>query len=152
MTTGQCEVFSANLTKLTDIYVRAKNDETKAKGMYGFSLTSNSVRSHNHLISKHSFHSRIFSLIWRRHHYRWRAANFDLCSALMVNTVTRAIRLSVGHLRGTVTLTPNAERLAVELSQPGFTTWDCRGWDSITQPSACRAHALTDCATTAVHP
>ena len=24
-----------------------------------------------------------FSLIWRRHHYRWRAANFDLCSALM---------------------------------------------------------------------
>ena len=24
-----------------------------------------------------------FLLIWRRHHYRWRAANFDLCSALM---------------------------------------------------------------------
>ena len=24
-----------------------------------------------------------FSLIWRRHLYRWRAANFDLCSALM---------------------------------------------------------------------
>ena len=24
-----------------------------------------------------------FSLIWRRYHYRWRAANFDLCSALM---------------------------------------------------------------------
>ena len=24
-----------------------------------------------------------FSLIWRRHNYRWRAANFDLCSALM---------------------------------------------------------------------
>ena len=24
-----------------------------------------------------------FSLIWRRHHYRWRAANFFLCSALM---------------------------------------------------------------------
>ena len=24
-----------------------------------------------------------FSLIWRRHHCRWRAANFDLCSALM---------------------------------------------------------------------
>ena len=29
-----------------------------------------------------SSHSRIFH-IWRRHHYRWRAANFDLCSALM---------------------------------------------------------------------
>ena len=24
-----------------------------------------------------------FSLIWRRHHYRWRAANFDQCSAYM---------------------------------------------------------------------
>ena len=24
-----------------------------------------------------------FSLIWRRHHYRWRAAKFDLCSALV---------------------------------------------------------------------
>ena len=24
-----------------------------------------------------------FSLIWRRHHCWWRAANFDLCSALM---------------------------------------------------------------------
>ena len=26
---------------------------------------------------------KFFSLIWRRHHYRQRAANFDLCSALM---------------------------------------------------------------------
>ena len=25
-----------------------------------------------------------FLLIWRRHHCRWRAANFDLCSPLMV--------------------------------------------------------------------
>ena len=24
-----------------------------------------------------------FSLIWRRHHFRWRAANFDLCSVFM---------------------------------------------------------------------
>ena len=24
-----------------------------------------------------------FSLIWRRHHYRWKAADFDICSALM---------------------------------------------------------------------
>ena len=24
-----------------------------------------------------------FLLIWRRHHYRWKPANFDLCSALM---------------------------------------------------------------------
>ena len=25
-----------------------------------------------------------FSLVWRRHHYRWTATNFDLHSALMV--------------------------------------------------------------------
>ena len=25
-----------------------------------------------------------FSLIWRRHHYRWRSAKFDQCSALMI--------------------------------------------------------------------
>ena len=26
-----------------------------------------------------------FSLIWRRHHYQWRAANVDPCSTLMAN-------------------------------------------------------------------
>ena len=30
-----------------------------------------------------SSRSKNFSLIWRRYHYRWKAANFDLCSALM---------------------------------------------------------------------
>ena len=39
-------------------------------------------------------------------------------------------------------LTSSAERLAVELSLPVLTTWVCRGWDSNTQPSACRANAL----------
>ena len=52
-----------------------------------------------------------------------------------------------GHLRGPVTLTSIAERLAVELSLPVMTTYDYRGWDSSTQPPACRANALTDCAT-----
>ena len=37
-----------------------------------------------------------------------------------------------GHLQGPVTLTPIAERLAVELSLPVFTTSVCRGWDSNT--------------------
>ena len=37
-----------------------------------------------------------FSLIWRRHHYRWRAANFDLCSALV--TIEQWGFLSVTHL------------------------------------------------------
>ena len=55
-----------------------------------------------------------------------------------------------GHFRGPVTLTPIAEHLAVELSEPVFTTWVYRGWDSNTQPSACDANALTHCATDAV--
>ena len=67
-----------------------------------------------------------FSLIWRRHHYRWRAANFDLCSALMAieqwgflsvpHLLWHGAFIYIGHLRGPVTLTHVAERLAVELS------------------------------------
>ena len=37
-----------------------------------------------------------FSLIWRRHHYRWRAVNFDLCSTLMAIEQWRFF--SVPHL------------------------------------------------------
>ena len=37
-----------------------------------------------------------FSFIWRRHHYRWRAANFDLYSALMV--IEQCGFFSVPHL------------------------------------------------------
>ena len=37
-----------------------------------------------------------------------------------------------GHHRGPVTLTPIAERLAVELSLPVYTTQVFRGWDSNT--------------------
>ena len=46
-----------------------------------------------------------------------------------------------------MTLTSIAERLAVELSLPVLTTKFCRVWDTNTQPSACVASALTDCAT-----
>ena len=62
-----------------------------------------------------------------------------ICSSLMVI-----------ELWGFVTLTPIAERLAVELSLPVFTTEFCRGWISNTQPSACGANAPTHCATAAV--
>ena len=51
--------------------------------------------------------------------------------------VTRGICLYNGHLRGPVTRIPV------------FTTKICRGWDSNTQPSACKAYALTNSATTA---
>ena len=56
-----------------------------------------------------------FSLIWRRHHCRWKAANFDLCSALMAieqwgffnvpHLLRHGPNLYNGHLRGPVTLT-----------------------------------------------
>ena len=42
-----------------------------------------------------------------------------------------------------MTLAPIAERLAVELSLPVFTTYVCRDWDSNTQLSACGTNALT---------
>ena len=49
-----------------------------------------------------------------------------------------------------MTLTPNAERLAVKLSLPVFTAWVCRGRDSHNQPSTCEANAQAHCAIVAV--
>ena len=100
------------------------------------------------------------SLIWKCHHCRWWATSFDLWSALMVIeqwgffSVTHQLcygaSFNNGHLRGPVTLTPIAERLAVELSLPIFKTKVCRGWDSNTQTSACENYDLTHCTTAAV--
>ena len=77
-----------------------------------------------------------FSLIWRRHHFWWRAANFDLCSTLKAieqwgffnvpHLLWHGTTLYKGYLRGPVTFTPVAKRLAVELSPPLFTTQVCR--------------------------
>ena len=99
----------------------------------------------------------IFKLIWRRLHCRWKAANFDLCSALMAikqwghfsvpQLLWHETSVYNGHLRGPITLTPIAERLAVGLSLPVFTTVVFRSWNSNTQPSACRSNALTHWAT-----
>ena len=100
-----------------------------------------------------------FSLIWRRHHYWFRAANFDLCSALeaieqwgffSVPHLLWHYWASVynGHLRGPVTHT-----CCRAFSNGTVTTrfFDLgRSWDSNTQPSACRANVLTHCATAAV--
>ena len=82
-----------------------------------------------------------FSLIWRRHHFRWRAAKFDLCSTLMViqhwgffrvpHLLWHGASVYNGRLRGPVT-SPNY----CQASLPVFTTYLCRGWDSNTQPSA----------------
>ena len=92
-------------------------------------------------------------------YYRWRVAIVYLCSALMIIEQWRFFSVTTSltgasfynwYLRGPVTLTPIAERLAVELSLYVCTAYVCRGWYSNTQPSACRANALTHCATTAV--
>ena len=58
-----------------------------------------------------------FSLIWRRHRRRGRATNFDLCSAHMAieqkgffnvpHLQWNGASIHNGHLRGSVTLTPN---------------------------------------------
>ena len=95
---------------------------------------------------------KIFLLIWRRHHDRWRAANFDLCTALMVIEQWGFFRVphllwhggSVynSHFRGHVTLIPNAERLTVELSLTVYSAKVCRGRNLITQPSACGNNQL----------
>ena len=63
-----------------------------------------------------------FSHIWRRHHYRWRAANFYLCLALMAieqwgffsvpHLVWHGASVYNDHLRRPVTLTLIAERLS----------------------------------------
>ena len=73
-----------------------------------------------------------FSRIWRLHHYRWRAANFDLCSTLMAieqwgffsvpHLLWHGASVHNCHLRGPATLTSITEGLAVELSLPVFAT------------------------------
>ena len=104
-----------------------------------------------------SSHSTFFSLIWRRHHYWWRATNFEICSTLMVieqweffnmpHQLWNGPTFYNGHLRGPVTITPVAKRLAVEMTLPVLMTWVCRGWDSNSQPFACEPNVLTDCIT-----
>ena len=77
-----------------------------------------------------------FSLKWRRYFYQWRAAKFDLYSRPLSSEGSLGCHhycnawhpFKNGLLRGPVTLTPIARRLAVELSLPVLTTWICRGW------------------------
>ena len=73
-----------------------------------------------------------FSVIWRRHHCRWRASNFDLCSAIMaieqwgffsvLHLLWHGASVYNGHLQGPLKYTHIAKRLAVELSLPVLTT------------------------------
>ena len=63
-----------------------------------------------------------FSIIWRREHYRWRAAIFDLCFVLMAieqwgffsvpHLLLHWTSVFNGHIRAPVTLTPIAKRFS----------------------------------------
>ena len=70
-----------------------------------------------------------FLLIWRRHHCRWRAANFDLCSALMA-------MIREGSL---------ACHTYCDTGHPSPRTHDNNTYCQVF--SACMAYALTHCAT-----
>ena len=79
-----------------------------------------------------TFRYTTMALRWNWNLCRWRASNFDLCSALMAieqwgffsvpHLLWHGASVYNGHLRGPMILTPIAERLAVELSLPVFTT------------------------------
>ena len=68
----------------------------------------------------------IFLLILRPHHYRWGAANVDLCSALKAieqwgffsvpRLLWHGASVYNGHHRGSATLIPTTERLASKLT------------------------------------
>ena len=102
-------------------------------------------------------HSRIFHSYekWRRHRCRWRAANIDLCSALMA--------IQHGCSLACHTYCDTRHPFIIDLSETLDThtmlsVWQwschydlvCRGWDSNTQPSTYGANALAHCATAAV--
>ena len=102
-----------------------------------------------------------FSLIWRRHHYRWKAANFDLRSALTAieqwgffsvpHLLWHGLSVYNGHLLGPKPLTSIAESLAVELSLYLFLRLRsvAAGIRASNLPLAGRT-LLTDCSTAAV--
>ena len=99
-----------------------------------------------------------FSLLWWRHHYRWRAANFDIYLALMViaewgffsvpHLLRHGTSVYDGHLRGPMTLTAVAKRLELSCHYL-FNDLSRSVWDSNTQPSTCEANAINNCITAA---
>ena len=94
-----------------------------------------------------------FSLIWTRHHNRWRVQiltyarhSWPLSSD---GFLACYIYCDTGHpfimvISKDPWHTPIAELLAVGLSIPVFTTKVCRGWYSNIQPSACGATATVN--------
>ena len=97
-----------------------------------------------------------FSLIWRRHHYRWRAAYFNLYPALKAIDQWGHTNCAMGHPFIMVI----SEDPWHSHPLPCVKKWSChylfnvfdhRGQYSNTQLSACEANVLTDCSTAARH-
>ena len=93
------------------------------------------------------FHTENFSLIWRRRHYRWRGAKFDLYLALTAIGQLWIFNMPhllwhENHLEGHIPFTPDAERLEEELSLPVLTTQVCRDRNSNNFPHARRTPNL----------
>ena len=83
------------------------------------------------------------SLIWKRHHYRWRAANFDIWSALMVIQLKGFFNMP--HILWHSPRTHDtlvAKRWAVELSLPAFYDLGLSQPEIELRSPACEANAL----------
>ena len=101
-----------------------------------------------------------FPLIWRRRqHCLWSAENFDFCSAPMAvkqwgffsvpHLLWHGVSIYNGHLWEPVTLTPIAERLAMEPSLPGLNGLGLSRLGFEHAAFRLRANALSHCATAA---
>ena len=82
-------------------------------------------------------------LTYARHLWAVSSVNFFMIS--LPHLLWYETFVHTDHFRGPVTLTPNAERLTVELSLHVLTTYVCRGWDSNIKLSG--ANAVTHWAT-----
>ena len=90
------------------------------------------------------------------YHYWWRISNFDLIYSLSSDGSSACNTYEyTGYLFKMVIFEdPDTHTWSRALGSGAvttvFTTKVCRGWDSKTQPYACRTNALTDYATAAV--
>ena len=90
-----------------------------------------------------------FSLIWSRHHYQWRAANFDLHSALMAIEQCGFCTCNSTHEHMTTFKEPWHSYL-IKLSLPVLIIYVCLHQNLHTHPTACVVIALTNSSCTAL--
>ena len=97
-----------------------------------------------------------FSLIWTRHPYRWRVANWTYArhawplSSEGSTPLWEGASFYNGHLQRPVTHTYCSALSSGNDTLLVFRIYVCRGWVSKTQPSFCGANSIAHCATAAV--